>query len=47
MSRSLSALPGIAVGWTWMNSGLPNLAPTCTQRLAALPVQTIDIVERP
>ena len=37
----------MAVGCTWMNSALPYLAPAWKVRLAALPVQTIDIVERP
>ena len=46
ISRSLSA-PGIAVGWTWMNSPLAYFAPAWKQRLTALPVQAIDMVERP
>ena len=37
----------MAVGWTWMNSALPYLAPAWNVRLAALPVQAIDMVERP
>ena len=46
ISRSLSA-PGMAVGWTWMNSPLAYRAPAWNIRLAALPVQAIELVERP
>ena len=37
----------MAVGWTWMNSGLAYCAPAWKQRLTALPLQAIELVERP